>query len=55
VSLKKPTEFFGKNNNQKEEIATFSTEIIGGSLVLLGHPSLSSTTTFKVLVNAINT
>jgi chromosome segregation ATPase len=41
--------------NQPVGIATFSTEIIGGSLVLLGHPSLSSTTTFKVLVNVINT
>ena len=29
MSLKKPTEFFGKNNNQKEEITTNLPENLG--------------------------
>jgi hypothetical protein len=29
VSLKKPTEFFGKNNNKKEEVTTNLPENLG--------------------------
>lgn len=39
--------------NQPIGIATFSTDISGGTLRLLGHPSFASDTTFKVVFTAI--
>jgi hypothetical protein len=39
--------------NQPIGIATFSTDINGGSLRLLGHPAFASSTTFKVIFTAI--
>lgn len=39
--------------NQPIGIATFSTDISGGSLRLLGHPAFASDTTFKVVFTAI--
>ena len=39
--------------NQPVGIATFSSDISGGSLRLIGHPSSSSDTTFKVIFTAL--
>lgn len=39
--------------NQPIGVATFSTDISGGSLRLLGHPAFASSTTFKVVFTAI--
>jgi hypothetical protein len=39
--------------NQPIGIATFSTDINGGALRLLGHPAFASDTTFKVVFTAI--
>ena len=39
--------------NQPIGIATFSSDINGGSLRLLGHPAFTSSTTFKVIFTAI--
>ena len=39
--------------NQPVGIATFSSDISGGSLRLIGHPSSSSSTTFKVIFTAL--
>jgi hypothetical protein len=39
--------------NQPIGIATFSTDINGGSLRLIGHPAFASDTTFKVVFTAI--
>jgi len=39
--------------NQPIGIATFSSDISGGSLRLLGHPAFASPTTFKTVFTAI--
>jgi len=39
--------------NQPIGIATFSSDISGGSLRLIGHPAFASSTTFKVVFTAI--
>ena len=39
--------------NQPVGIATFSSDISGGSLRLIGHPSSASSTTFKVIFTAL--
>jgi hypothetical protein len=39
--------------NQPIGVATFSTDISGGALRLLGHPAFASDTTFKVVFTAI--
>ena len=39
--------------NQPTGIATFSTDINSGSLRLLGYPTSSNSTTFKVLFSAL--
>ena len=39
--------------NQPVGIATFSTDISGGSLRLLGYPSSTNSTTFKVIFTAM--
>ena len=41
--------------NQPIGIATFSSDISGGALRLLGHPAFTSSTTFKTIFTAIET
>jgi len=39
--------------NQPIGVATFSSDISGGALRLIGHPTFSSETTFKVVFTAL--